>query len=76
MVIGHLRARLAAQLFHRLPPSGSFLRALAVDFDDAVAGQDAGAESRRVFHRRDDGDVIVRIETTSPSPPNCPSVSF
>ena len=44
--------------FHRVRQR-QVLRALAVNLDDAVAGQDARLETRRVFHRRDDRDEIV-----------------
>ena len=54
----HLGAGLAAQVLDGILQA-HLLGALAVNLDDAVAGQDAGLEAGAVFHGGDDGDEIV-----------------
>jgi len=49
---------IAAQYFYGIR-QGHVFGAFAVNFQDAVAGDDAGLEAGRVFHRRDDSDEIV-----------------
>src|ERR1043166_9228771 len=58
---GNLGARFAPQPFDGVL-EGKFLRAFAVDLDDAIARHDAGAETRCVFHRRDYGQILVLVE--------------
>ncbi len=53
-----VRARLAAQRLHRLRQSSS-LRALAVNFENAVASKNACLEPRRIVHGSDDGEETV-----------------